>query len=508
MWPFSKKQNNVVARPVQQRSFFNAAALGRLTNDWATSSNSIDWDLRNSLPVLRARSRKEAQNNDYAAKFLQMVATHVVGPNGFNYQVRVKDINADGTERLDTLDSKAIEDAFWRWMRPGNCDVTGKLSFFDVQRMFIETVARDGEGLARKVYSNAGPFGFKLQLLDTDRLDTDHNETLANNNVIKMGVETTPFGQPVAYWLRVTHPGESPLYTYSGTKKYERVPADQIYHLFVSKRPEQSRGIPWMAPALMRMHNLRGYEEAAIVAARVGAAKMGFYVAPDGDGTPLANDQDPTGKLISDAEAGVLEVLPAGYSFEKFDPDYPHAMFDAFVKTTLRGVASGLGVAYNTISNDLEGVNFSSIRTGVLEERDNWMVIQNWMIEQFLDDVFSTWLKFALLNKAISLPNGSALPASKFDKFNACTWQGRRWQWVDPQADINANVIAINNGLKSRADVIAEQGKDMDDTFASLKVEQDKLQDLGIQVAGPNPNQQTAQPAKDNNQQGGDGAKK
>ena len=66
----------------------------------------------------------------------------------------------------------------------------------------------------------------------------------------------------------------------------------------------------------------------------------------------------------------------------------------------------------------------------------------------------------ALLHGAITLPNGSALPLTKFEKFNVGKWQGRRWQWVDPRADTDANIQQISRGLKSRADAIAEQGGD------------------------------------------------
>jgi lambda family phage portal protein len=485
VWPFNKK---TVKKVGKETRVFQSAMIDRLKATWTTSSQSIDWDLRTGLPVIRARARNESQNNPYAKKFLQMCATHVVGPSGFSLQVRIKEQNSTGKTVVDKLASDAIEKAFWEWANRGNCDVTGRLSFFDIQNLYIKSVARDGEVLIRKVYGSVNKFGFALQILDIDRLDTNKNEELNNGHVIKMGVEINRFGRPVAYWLRTSHPGDNPYYTNTGSS-FERVPAEDIYHHFIAERPEQNRGIPWMHGALVRLKNLDGYEEAAVIAARVGAAKMGHYTSPEGDGTALADDESANGQLMTDAEAGVFQILPPGYDFKSFDPDYPHAMFSEFVKANLRGVASGLGVAYNTLSNDLEGVNFSSIRTGVLEERDNWMVIQNWMIEQFMTDVFATWLKFALLNKAVTMPNGSALPVSKFDKFNQATWQGRRWQWVDPKADIEANIAAINNGLKCRADVIAEQGKDIEDVFTSLQSEQEMIATMGIEIAPVNPNQ-------------------
>lgn len=459
---------------------FDAAKISRLTASWTTSSQSIDWDLRTALPVLRARSRDLATNNAYAKKYMQMVKTHIVGPTGFSLQVRVLDVAEDGTETVDRIASKAITKAFWKWAKRGNCDVTGMLSLKDIENVFISAAARDGEALIRKVYgAQAGPFGFKLQVLDIERLDHNLNEDLKNGKRIKMGVEIDQVGKPLAYYIFTAHPGDNPFFTFSG-KTYERVPADEIIHRFKAERPEQNRGVPWMAAGMSDLENLGGYEESAVVAARVGAAKMGFFETPDGDGSALADSVDESGQLMTEAEPGVFDTMPAGVKFQPFNPDYPHAMFKDFVKTCIRKFASAFGVAYNTISNDLEGVNFSSIRSGVLEERDNWIGDQDWMIESFLDNVFSEWLKFALLNKQILLPNGSALPVAGYDKFNVGIWRGRRWAWVDPTKDAQANVMLINNALKTRRSVIEDQGGDFDDTVAQLAEEQEVLESLGV----------------------------
>jgi lambda family phage portal protein len=456
---------------------FQSAAIDRLTSSLNHQNLSIDQDIVRALPILRAFSRDLTQNNDYARKFIQMVSTNVVGSQGFVLHSTVSD-----GDKLDAAANNAIEVAFWKWSKKGNCDVTGRYSFVDIQHLAIKAVARDGECLIRKVYSNINPFGFALQILDIDRLNVNLNENLRNGNIVKMGVEMNCYGKVIAYHLHTKHPGDNAYYIQQ-SNKYEIVPADEIYHLFVSDRPEQTRGYPFLHSAIKRLQNLGGYEEAAIIAARVGAAKMGFYTTPEGDGSVLADDKDKQdGTLLMDAEPGTFQVLPEGYDFKSFDPDYPHAQFGDFVKAALRGIASGLGVAYNTLSNDLENVNFSSIRSGTLEERDNWTVLQNWFIENLLDNLFSEWLRYALLNSAITLPNGTALPLSKYDKFNNATWQGRRWSWVDPKSDIQSNILAIQNGLKSRSDVIAEQGKSIEDVWAQTAREIEMAKTMGIEL--------------------------
>lgn len=454
---------------------FEAAQNSRLNFGWTNTNTKIDADLRNDLTSLRGRSRNLSINNDYARKFLQMVQANVVGPAGFTLQSQV----TDSSGASDTLARNAIETAFWNWGRVGQCETSGKLSFNDFCRLYIRTAANDGEVLVRRVRNQKFEFGYKLQIIDIDRLDILHNEELKNGNTVRMGVELDQYGAPVAYWLLTRHPGEY-MAAGSGQAMRERVPATDIFHNFIADRPEQTRGFPWMAASMARMNMLGGYEEAAITAARNGASKMGFFTSPDGSAAGLADSQDDLGNFTTTAEPGTFDVIPQGYTFQQYNPEYPTQNYDSFVKSCLRGIASGLGVAYNALASDLEGVNFSSIRAGVLEERENWMVLQNWMIETFLRPMFMDWLESALLKGKCVMPNGSALPAGKLFKFTAHAWQGRRWQWVDPLKDIEASITAIRAGLSTPQIVAAQMGLDIEDVIDALRQANDLATAAGL----------------------------
>ena len=58
--------------------------------------------------------------------------------------------------------------------------------------------------------------------------------------------------------------------------------------------------------------------------------------------------------------------------------------------------------------------------------------------------------------------------------------QGRRWSWVDPLKDVQANIESINAGLKSRRQVIAEQGQDLDEVWSQLQAENDLAESLDL----------------------------
>lgn len=442
---------------------FAAARVDRLTAGWQATQNSINQELRGDLDRLRARARDLCKNNDYGRKFKKMVAGNVVGPAGFKLQSRVMNT----AQQADQLANDAIESAFAAWGKRGACEITGRMSFPDLCRALAGDVASDGEFLVRKIRgkSAGNPFGFALQQLDLDRLDTNLNRSAATGrNAIVMGVEIDGYRRPVAYHLFANHPNDG----IAGGRDRETVPAADILHGFIVEHPEQVRGTPWMAASILTLHHLGEFEQSALLAARKGADTLGFFVSPDGTPPPVSDTESADGDPITVSVPGHYDTLPDGYDFKPYDSRYPDAMLADFTKNYLRRLASGLNVAYNNLANDLEGVNFSSIRSGVLEERDQWMTLQSWFIDCLLDPVFEEWLSLSLLNGAIAMPNGSPLPAAKRDKFAAHAWQGRRWSWVDPKKDIEASLLAIKSGLQSPYTIASQMGLDLDDVQADL----------------------------------------
>jgi len=454
---------------------YAAAVPNRMNTGWGGTPTPADWHIWQGLQSLRSRSREQYRNNDYARRFIAMCKSNIVGPQGIIMQSKVADL--DG--QPDKLAQDAIESTWREWSR--YCDAAGRLTLTEMCRLIIATVAVDGECLVRQISS--GPYGFQLKLIDPELLDIRFNETRPNGVRIHMGVELDKHGKHLAYYL-LDAPDDVYRSSYY-TGKHTRVPADEMLHLFLPEMIDQTRGVPWMASALVRMKNLHGYEEAAVIAARIGASKMGFFTTAEGDGAdPLADDETLEGEFIQDAEPGIFEVLPDGYDFRQFNPDYPHQQFGDFIKATLRGISSGLGVAYNGLANDLEGVNYSSIRAGVLEEREQWKGLQTWLIDSFMRPVFESWLDTQLAIGTLKVPSKEGimkpLPADRFDKFRQVSFQPRRWAWVDPQKDMNANAKGIELMLKSRSEIIRDLGRDPDEVWAEIARENIALEKLGI----------------------------
>lgn len=453
----------------QKRSIFSGADIGRLYAGWSTTNYSADAELYTDLRTLRARSRELERNNDYAKKFFRMVRTNVVGKEGIKLQSQAN--NSKG--KPDEAARAKIEETWREWGKKGMCDVTGEYSFRDIQKLVISSMARDGEILIRKLRGFDNPYRFALQLLEADHLDEQYNDQLSGGRRIKMGIEYNEWNRAVAYHIYSQHPGD-----YFSTATFSqgdrlRIPAEEILHLRLPYRVSQSRGLPWVHAALTRLNMLGGYEEAELVQSRVAAMKGGFY---ESDGTIGGYQGDDTedGSPVQELEPGEFELLPPGLRFKQYDPQHPTTAFEAFSKAILRGIASGLDVSYHYLSNDLTDVNYSSIRAGVLDERDVWKDLQAFIAEHFLQPVFEGWMDMALLTQQIPYSH------SNYEKYIRARWQARGWPWVDPKSDAEARQLTLDMKLDTAANIAAETGQDLEEIYIQLALERDLRKKYGL----------------------------
>lgn len=461
---------------VRSGSAFPAADMSRLTSSWTGDPGSINRWLRYELGKLRARSRQLARGDAYGAKFITSCVNNIGGPHPFALQAKAKTTRG----LIAKAENARIEAAWAERARPGNCDVTGKLSLSALYRLLIRCLARDGEFLVRRIRGTYG--GLKLQILDIDRLDETYNENRPGGGAVKMGVELDRNSRPTAYYILKQHPGESIEWTDAGRRDHERVPADQIHHCFIADWPEQVRGFPWMHAAMIRLHHLGGFEEAAVINARIGASKVAVIEGPESKQALALNatGKDSAGNLLTDIEPGQYWRLPDGAKLSSFDPSFPDASVGPFIQACMRGVGAAVNMAYHSIANDPGAVNYSTARVALLDERDGWSTMQQWFVEHFCQPDAADWMSMCVTD--------GTLPAAYWAYRNSLFFQPRTWQWIDPEKEVNAEVTAIENKLKSRTQSIRERGGDIEDTFDEIKAELELAASMGIDLA-PQPKQ-------------------
>lgn len=457
---------------LQVRSY--AAALAtNLLSDWIATNSSADIESRTGIRFIRNRTRDLERNEDYTRAIVRAFENNIIGHNGFKLSMRIKTTRGGLNRKLNS----AIETAYAKARRVGNWDVTGCLSGIDADKLILRSIVRDGDCLIRKVPGYNNPFKFAIQLIEADHLDENYVWNVAPDRYIRMGVEMDEWRKPLAYHLWKQHPGD----LFPDLTRI-RIPADELIHPFIIERIGASRGISQLASSAVRLRHLSKYEESEVVAARAAACKMGFFER-DGEFEYQGDSKDDSGNPITEFSAGTLENLPMGVKFASFDPQHPNGNLPEFRKAMLRGASSGTGVSYNSAFNDLEGVNFSSMRAGELDERDTWLGWQVWFRDHVTNPIFLPWLKMAIMTgqlKGLSIGDAEEIAAQ-------AKWRGRRWDWVDPLKDVQANTEAVNSLFKSRTRVIEDQGDDLEDVAEEIADENELFQDLGIAPAQPLP---------------------
>lgn len=453
-----------------------AAAKNLRATSWGQSNTSADSELNTSLRPLRTKSRALVRDASYAKRAKVIIVNNVVGM-GIGVQAQVK----TSRDMLNKRINDSIEDAWKEWSKAKHCHAGGTLHFNDLERMVMGQVFEAGEVFVRKHYrrfDESAKVPFTLEVIEAERICDEYQPgPVSPGNVVKMGIESDPYGKPIAYWIRELHPGEI-RQAYLATDRVERVPAEQIIHLRIIDRWPQTRGEPWLHTAAAKLGDMDGYSEAEIVAARGAACYMGIIESPDIDSF---GETQADGSQVIDREPGLTQKLLPGEKYTDVSPNRPNPNMDPFMRLMLREVAAGIGVSYESLSRDYSQSNYSSSRLALIDDRDLWRTLQKWFIRNFRDEIHNEWLQQAVLSRAISAI-GIDEYASAPEKFQAVRFKPRGWSWVDPTKEVEAYKEAIRAGFMTVGEVIALTGggRDIEDVLQERKQELEMMKEAGL----------------------------
>lgn len=433
-------------------------------SDWFQSSHSINVQLETKLPQLRKRSRDLRAGNPYIINYSQFVRDNIVG-QGFTFQAQCM-LN-DGT--LDEQNNTKLENAFGKWSK--RCTVDGKMSLTQLLRVAADTVATDGECFV-EIVEVAGDI--KLRLIDAQLVPVNMSNLVTSaGNRIRMGIEYDADDRVVAYHVKNSYDGEAAI------QKTRIVPANKMIHLYVQEFVGQERGIPWNSSVQETLRQLSEFSRNELLKAKLAANVQKFVQYSD---AALAADvelqeQIPLDALTYDTSPGAIVMLDPGLELAGDSTTQLPTDFRGFITAQLKQVAAGLRVAYPALASDYSDVNYSSMRSALLVEREYWKGMQTLFIDCLMMPIFEAWLPSAILNRTF-IPTGSPLPSKYLD----VKFMGRGWAWVDPVKDVKANSDAIAAGLTSRSAVLAESGTDFEAVLKDLAREKALAAQYGVDL--------------------------
>lgn len=441
-----------------EKRSFDAAGGGRRWSNVRTMP-STQAAILGQHDRIRQRAQYQVRNNPWLANGINTLIANAVGTG----------IAAQSQHRNPEV-RQAIDRLFSRWS--DECDATGNSDWAGLQGLALRQVLEGGESFGRlrvRRQSDGLSVPLQVELLDPDQVP-NHSRELGGNGRIVAGVEFDAVGRRTAYHVYRWRPGIDP-----GPVSTElvRVRAEDMVHVFEPITAGQVRGVSRLASVLLRIHTLDAFEDATLERQKTAALFAAFIRDYDGGAAGLGAGSE---TIDLSLEPGAMHVLPGNSSIEFSKP--PDSIgYSDFVSAQLRAIAAGMGVPEAALSGDLSKANYSSLRAGLIEFRRRIEQLQySILVHQFCRPIWKRFVTTAVLS--------GALPVSEFETnrsdYFAVKWVPPGWSWVDPEKDAKAEVLLIDNKIKSRYEAIAERGFDPEAVDKEIARDEQRLRGLGV----------------------------
>jgi len=442
---------------------FEGGLSARRLKSFAASRAHVNTLIQAAGADMTARARFLIRNNGYAVNAVESWAGNAVGT---------------GIKPSSGITDAALKDRVQRlWLRwTDESDAEGLTDFYGQQRRAARELFIAGEVFFRvrpRRPDDGLSVPLQLQMLPSEMLPLNHNRLLENGHRIRQGIEFDQIGRRVAYHFLRRHPGDITDPGLAG--ETARVPAESVLHIVDPVDAGQLRGASRFAPALVKLFLLDQYDDAELDRKKVAAMFAGFVRRPEGGlGGEDADEHD--GSLLPLAP-GQLQYLGDGEDITFSAPADVGGNYESFQYRTLLQVAAALGLPYANLSADMLKANYSNTRAALLEFRRRIEAFQHSvLVYQLCRAVWGRWMDVAVLSGALDLEGYEQRRPSFLD----CSWLPPRWDWVDPLKDIRAEINAIEAGLKSRTQAIAERGFDAAMVDAEIAGDQRREDSLGL----------------------------
>lgn len=456
---------------------------------WRWSGGSTKEDIEANLLVLRQRSRALYMESPIARAAVNRVQTNVVGQGLKLHSVPTMDVLNISREEA-RIWARQWEREFALWADSNLCDQAGLNNFYELQQIAILSWLQSGDVIVLlPMESNYGmPYDTRVHLIEADRVCNP--SSIPQGVTIRDGVEISKTGRVVAYHIKNSHPLAVGIGD-QDANKWIRVPVfgssgrRNILHLMVAERPEQYRGVPFLAPVIESCHQISSYTKTELAAAVV-AGLFTVFIKSDTPDSPFAESR-PEDKGRNDTEAdynyalGPGAVVPLGQDEEiqTANPSRPNKEFDGFVNS----VATQIGAALNVPSELLLlsfTKSYSASRAALLEAWKGFRMWRAWMANDFCQPIANELLIEAILRGRIKAPGFFDDPLVMAAWCNA-TWHGPSPGQIDPTREVAAAKMRVEENFSTRARETAElTGGDFEENVAERAAEEQLRLDAGL----------------------------
>lgn len=427
------------------RAQYEGASQTQRTDGWrASKSKSADRVIFPAVGTLRDRSRDLVINGWIGPRTMQLIETYVVG-TGIKPRITGGKPPTSGPHK-----GKPLNQLLQEYVISTDCDARGKLNLYGLQSLAMRTIVESGEVLIiRIVPEDDKLMPFRIRVLEPDHMP------------IEDGIEYDQYGKAIKYSLLREHPGGDIYDT-------ERVSIDaaDMVHAYRIDRAEQTRGVPWLAPILIKAKGLDEYDDAQLMRQKIAACFSAFVSVLDvrkgafgGLGASDSSHGDVDGE---DVQPGMITKLGPGESITFANPPGVDGHTD-YVATQSRQIAVGVGVTYEAMTGDYSRVNFASGRMGHIQMKAN---VEAWRDRIMYTQVLNPWMHWFLETAALLGYDTSDV---------TWTWIAPHFEMIDPQKESAAAKELVRCGFSDMETQTQKFGREPEDIIKKTKSWNDQI---------------------------------
>lgn len=502
-----------------KRAAVEAAAQGSFVNsgygDFAAShdrqsfkkftarSGSPSADIIRHSRTLRSRARALFMSAPIATSAIKALRTSVVGRGLHLHVMADHDELGISPEEAEKW-GQSVEREFAIWAEnPASSDILGLHDFYELQQLAFMSWKLSGDAFClfrQGKDTPLAPYKLRLQLLEADRVSTPLDfygngiipyGTTENGNKVYDGVEVDKNGAIVAYYIASAYAGDSMNIAWTRISKFGgKTGRPNILHLMDAERPEQLRGVPFIAPVLESIMQLSRYLQSEAVAALMETYLTGYITTETPDTPKVGNlttsivggtekegeeEEDNDDRLAElEPEPGAIHQLLPGEKITFNDPKRPGSQFDPFVRSCATQIGAALEIPADVLLKSYNS-SYSASRAAL---QDFWrMIIMNrdWFASDFCGEVYREWLTEAISTGRIKAP-GFFTDPRKHQAWLGHEWNGSAMPHLDPVKEANAMQTMVANGWMTNKQATTHlNGGDWEKNIKELLPEAERL---------------------------------
>lgn len=465
----SKNQEDIVYSPIQQQAFEGASVEYKNSRKGIINGNPDDL-AANEISNLQLRSQDIIRNNGYGK-----IALNNYVRNQGTISVSWKYKDSEGRVHSHKL----MQELWDEFCADPNYDGFGNLA--NTQSLWHTEEFINGAAFTRliiKKSSNRIPL--KLQVIPATMQDLYYRDLSKH---IASGIKFSG-GKPSTYYFKPRDfkrlQGEIDPVIHNILPI--SVSADKITHQFSRTSAGQWVGIPMLSPVLIPLYEIDELIEATVAKQKAAQAiawiveNSGITASATGSPSVISNTEGKE-KVVFKASGGSTQYLNRGEKIHFYQSTDIGENLPVLIQSELRRIALSCKVPYHSLTGDLSGIDFSSLRAIGVELRSS---IENIHLLSTIPLSLSPIAMKAKSLAELQYDVGDAYP----------TFRLPMWRGYDDLKDIQADSLEVHSGLGAIQKILSERDLTMEDILESVENIKQIEEALGRPLAGVNTSQQ------------------